>query len=231
MVSVNQTLTQPAGRDAPMYVSTEIVIFTIREARLQVVLRRRRRDPLKGGGTWALPGGAVGVDEDVDLAATRTLTQQTGLKDVYLEQLYTFGCPDRHPERRLITVAYYALAPVERTVDAQRHKDELVWFPCGALPELYLDHGAIIDVARGRLKAKLDYSTIAFQFMPKRFTLSELQHVYETILGETLDKRNFRKRVLSIGTLEQTGNMRRDGCHRPARLYRLKTPGKVQFIK
>ena len=212
-----------------MDVSTEIVIFTIRD-RLQVFLRRRT-DPLSGERTWALPGGAVGAGEDVDVAATRTLTEQTGLKAVYLEQLYTFGCPDRHPLRRLITVAYYALTPAERAVEAGRDDDELAWFPCDALPELYLDHDTIVDVARERLIAKLDYSTIAFQFMPKHFTLSELQQVYETILGESLDKRNFRKRVLSIGNLEQTGKMRRNGSHRPARLYRLRVPGEVQFIK
>lgn len=195
------------------------------------VLLRRWRAARAAHAVWALPGGGVGASEDLDLAATRTLTEQTGLSGIYLEQLYTFGCPDRHPQTRVISVAYYALAPMETAVVAAQYAAELAWFACDELPELYLDHAAIIDVARGRLKAKLDYSTIAFQLMPAQFTLSELQHVYETILGETLDKRNFRKRVLSTGSLEQTGKMRRDGCHRPARLYRLTAPGQVQFIK
>ncbi len=213
---------------APIRVAAGLVIFTIRDALLQVLLRRQRAPGIV---PWSLPGGAVDVREDLDGSASRILTDQTGLIDVYLEQLYTFACPSREPCECVITVAYYALTPTERADRATAEGQGLTWFPLHHLPQTCADDAKIIDVARQRLIAKLDYSTIAFQFMPQHFTLSELQRVYETILGESLDKRNFRKRVLSLGSLEATEKMRRNGSHRPARLYRLKAPGEVQFIK
>lgn len=211
-------------------VSTDIVIFTIQEEQLKVLLIRRLSEPFKNG--WALPGGFVEIDEDLEQAALRELREETGITGVYLEQLYTFGKPDRDPRERVITVAYYSLVPIDRlSVGAASDARELGWFNIDQLPELAFDHRKIISKAKQRLTAKLDYSTIALQFMPSKFTLSELQKVYEIIHGEALDKRNFRKRVMAYGCMEDTGDVSRNGSHRPARLYTLKTPGQVEFVK
>lgn len=206
-------------------VSTDIVLFSIRDERLEVLLVREYPD-----GPWALPGGRARLDEGLDASALRHLEARTGVRGVWLEQLYTFGRPDRDPAQRVIAVAYYALVPIGRLAvgpaDAQRD-----WFPVRALPALALDHATIVARAHERLVAKLDYSTIALQFMPARFTLPALQAVHESILGEALDKRNFRKRVLALACIEDTGELSREGPHRPARLYRVARPGAVEFIK
>ena len=206
-------------------ISTDVVLFSIRHDRLEVLLVA-----LDNGG-WRLPGGGMAADEDPDSSALHHLEQQTGVKGVYLEQLYTFGRPERHPTQRLVSVAYYALAPDEQLRLCERRAVGLDWFAITQLPSLVLDHATIIALAHKRLAAKLAYTTIALQFMPERFTLSTLQSVYETILGAALDKRNFRKRVMAMGCLETTGELDRNGNHRPARLYRTRTPGKVEFIK
>ena len=154
------------------------------------------------------------------------------MRDVYLEQLYTFGEPDRDPRERVITVAWYALVPSDE-IDIQAGSDAegVSWFGMQELPELAFDHTAILEMAYERLVAKLDYSTIAFQYMPRNFTLSELQHVYEVILQEPVDKRNFRKRMLGLDLIVDTGKDRRDGAHRPARLYRVRHPKRIDYIK
>mgnify|MGYP001352859408 CR=1 FL=1 len=210
-------------------VSTDVVIFTMREERLSVLLVKRSREPFKG--FWALPGGLIGEGEALDEAAHRMLAEKTGIEGVYLEQLYTFGIPQRDPRGRVVSVAYYALLPYCRLRMTER-AGNLAWHELGALPEtLAFDHGEIVAMAKKRLCAKLEYSTIAFQLMPEKFTLSELQAVYEEILGERLDKRNFRKRVQNLGCLEETGEQFRAGKHRPAKLYRIKAPGRVDIIK
>lgn len=209
--------------------STDIVIFTILEDALQVLLRRlnRQDDP---SSPWALPGGYVRAGESLDDCAQRALREQTGLGDVYLEQLYTFGQPDRHPVARVVSVAYYALVSGDRLADAGPawHGG---WHAADKLPALYLDHDRIVAAARGRLEAKLEYSTIAFQLMPEAFTLSELQHVYETICGKPVDKRNFRKRVLAMEHVKATERTRRNGSHRPARLYRYTAREAIHYLK
>ena len=211
-------------------VTTDVVLFTIHDGRLQVLLIRRANEPHKG--CWGLPGGFVEIDEDLEACALRELREETGVSGIYLEQLYTFGKPDRDPRERVITVAYYALAPRESlAVRAGSDAGAADWFAVGELPDLAFDHRQIVKLAQRRLASKLHYSTIAMQFMPETFTLGELQRVYEAILGEALDKRNFRKRMLGYGCLVDTGATRRDGRHRPARLYSLKFPGKVQIIK
>ena len=211
-------------------VSTDVVIFTIQDEQLKVLLIRRLSEPFKDG--WALPGGFVEIDEDLEQAALRELQEETGITGVYLEQLYTFGQPDRDPRERVITISYYSLVPIDRlTVGAASDARELGWFDIAELPELAFDHQQIISKAEQRLTAKLDYSTIALQFMPSKFTFSELQKVYEIIHGGPLDKRNFRKRVLAYDCMKDTGEVRRNGNHRPARLYTLKSPGQVEFVK
>jgi len=211
-------------------VSVDIVIFTIRDARLKLLLIRRAGEPYRG--KWALPGGFIHLDEDLDASARRELEEETGVSGVYLEQLYTFGAPQRDPRERVITVAYYALIPSDRLqLRAATDAEAVGWFGMDELPALAFDHTDIIAMAHERLVAKLDYSTIAFQFMGGDFTLSELQSVYEMILREALDKRNFRKWALALEQIEETGRERRDGAHRPAKLYRLKEPGTVAIIK
>jgi len=211
-------------------VTVDIVIFTIRDARLKLLLIRRAGEPYRG--KWALPGGFIHLDEDLDASARRELEEETGVSGVYLEQLYTFGAPQRDPRERVITVAYYALIPSDRLqLRAATDAEAVGWFGMDELPALAFDHTDIIAMAHERLVAKLDYSTIAFQFMGGDFTLSELQSVYEMILREALDKRNFRKWALALEQIEETGRERRDGAHRPAKLYRLKEPGTVAIIK
>ena len=211
-------------------VTTDVVIFTIRDRGLELLLVQRASDPFRDH--WALPGGFIEIDEDLEQAARRELEEETGVRGVYLEQLYTFGRPDRDPRERVISIAYYALIPSDKlelrpATDAKA----VAWFALADLPPLAFDHNEIVRLAHQRLKAKLDYSTIAFQFMPERFTLSELQEVYEIILGEEMDKRNFRKWVLALDRIEETDKARRNGAHRPAKLYRVKQPGAVEIIK
>ena len=210
-------------------VTTDIVLFTIRDEGLKLLLIKRGLEPFKGA--WALPGGFVEPDEALDACARRELQEETGIADVFLEQLYTFGRPNRDPRERVITVAYYALIPSNRlALRAASDAEGVGWFDAEALPPLAFDHDEIVAVALERLRAKLDYSTIAFQFLPATFTLSDLQRVYEIILGEAIDKRNFRKWVLALDQIEETGDLRQ-GSHRPAKLYRMRDPGSVEIIK
>lgn len=211
-------------------VTTDVVLFTIREERLQLVLVRRRNPPFAG--QWALPGGFLDLEEDLAACALRELKEETGITDVYLEQLYTFGRPDRDPRERVISVAYYGLAPADRLqLKPSSDATEAAWFPYGALPPLAFDHREIVEKAHERLGAKLGYSTIAFQFLPAEFTLGELQEVYEIIRSERLDKRNFRKWILTRNLIEETGATRRNGSRRPAKLFRTRHPGRVEIIR
>jgi len=212
-------------------VTTDVVVFTIRDQRLHLLLIQRANPPFRG--QWALPGGFLDIDEDIDTCAARELAEETGLNDLFLEQLYTFGEPGRDPRERVISVAYYALASSERIPEPVASSDAtaVAWFPLEELPQTAFDHDAIIGKAHERLVAKLDYSSIALQFMPEQFTLSELQAVYETLRGSKLDKRNFRKRILSLDIIEETGAQKRNGNHRPARAYRARRPNRVEIIK
>ncbi|MCZ7644945.1 MAG: NUDIX hydrolase [Planctomycetota bacterium] len=202
-------------------VTVDLVIFTIRDGRLQILLIRRGEAPFKG--RWALPGGFVREDEDLEAAALRELDEETGVRDVYLEQLFTFGEPQRDPRGRVITVSYFALIASDRQVlRAQTDAAEVQWFPADEPPALAFDHRKILDYALERLRNKLEYTTVGFQLLPRKFTLTELQQVYETILGRELDKRNFRRKVELLGILEETDEKKMEGVHRPARLYRFK---------
>lgn len=220
----------PASHLVHTAVTTDIVVFTLRQQKLQLLLIRRGGEPYRGA--WALPGGFLESGEDLEGCAKRELHEETGISGVYLEQLYTFGNPQRDPRGRVISVAYYALAPSDRLhLEASSDAVEAAWHPLDALPELAFDHQEIISTAHQRLVAKLNYSTIAFQFMPDSFTLSELQCVYETLRNEPLDKRNFRKSMLASGQIEATGDKRRNGNHRPARVYRITNPDRVEIIR
>lgn len=197
-------------------VAVDLVIFTVREGALQVLLIERGVPPFKG--QWALPGGFVLERETLEAAARRELAEETGLRDVYLEQLYTFGDPDRDPRGRTIAVAYFALtppAPLRASTDAAN----AAWFPAARPPKLAFDHATILRTGLERLRAKVGYTTVGFELLPEQFTLPELQGLYETILERPLDKRNFRKKILSLGLLKSEGRKRAAGAHRPAQLY------------
>lgn len=198
--------------------TVDCVVFGFDGAGLQVLLIKRGIEPFHGA--WALPGGFVRMDEDLECAARRELEEETSLRDVFLEQLYTFGTPDRDPRGRVVSVAWYALVrPDQHPAKGDSDASEAAWFLVDALPDLAFDHESILAVALERLRGKIRYQPVGFELLPKRFTLSQLQALYEAILGRSIDKRNFRKKLLAFDFLipleEFTG-----GAHRPARLHR-----------
>lgn len=199
-------------------VTVDVVIFSLVDDDLRVLLVQRKRDPYAG--MWAIPGGFVRLDESLEEAAARKLAEETGVTDVYTEQLFTFGDPARDPRMRVITVSYFALVPY----DAIEHKPGLHeeatgWFPLKELPTLAFDHQHIVQYALERLRYKLEYTAVGFRLLPDEFTLSELQKAYEIVLDEELDKRNFRRKILAAGIIEETGRMHTQGEGRPAKLY------------
>ncbi|MDD5468271.1 MAG: NUDIX domain-containing protein [Anaerolineales bacterium] len=209
--------------------TVDVVIFTLKSSRLQVLLIQRARQPFAGD--WALPGGFVSMEEPLEEAAMRELLEETGIREAYLEQLYTYGDPDRDPRGRVVSVAYYALIPSDAQVRSQGGSDasQARWFPIDELPKLAFDHNDIIAYGLRRLRYKLEYSAVGFQLLPEDFTLGELQRTYEIILGEKLDKRNFRRRILQAGIIEPTPRFK-SGEGRPARLYRYR-PDAVAEVK
>ena len=200
--------------------TVDCVIFGLDEDELKVLLIKRGGTPFEG--RWALPGGFVHVDEPLEAAARRELEEETGVRRVFLEQLYTFGeRVDRDPRERVITVAYYALVKLnDHRVRAATDASEAAWFALTDLPSLAFDHGHIVEVAFERLQGKVRYQPLGFELLPKKFTLSQLQKMYELILERPLDKRNFRKKILSMELLDELDEVEQDVAHRAARLYR-----------
>jgi 8-oxo-dGTP diphosphatase len=189
------------------------------DTELKVLLIQRALAPFKG--TWALPGGFVRIDETLEEAARRELEEETGLRKVFLEQLYTFGVVDRDPRERVVSVAYYALVNLsDHNVQAATDASDAGWFGVHDVPSLAFDHSDILQMALDRLRGKLRYQPIGFELLPKKFTLSQLQHLYELVLERELDKRNFRKRVLGMDLLVETDEVQQDVAHRAARLFR-----------
>lgn len=199
-------------------VTVDVVMFTIRDERLQVLLVRRGIPPFAG--QWAIPGGFVLEGESLDAAAARELQEETGVRDVYLEQLYTFGDPGRDPRGRVVTVAYFALIRSDQELAAGTDAAEARWWPADAPPPLAFDHDRILAYAIERLRNKLEYTTVGFQLLPERFTLGALQAAYEAVLGRPLDKRNFRRKLELLDILVPLAEHRSAGRARPARLYR-----------
>jgi 8-oxo-dGTP diphosphatase len=199
--------------------TVDCVIFGFDEGALKVLLIRRGLEPFKG--RWALPGGFVRVDEELDEAARRELEEEAGVKNVYLEQLYTFGSVKRDPRERVVSVAYYALVrQAGMQPRASTDADEALWFEWAKIPPLAFDHARIIDAAIQRLRGKLRYEPIGFELLPPKFTLSQLQHLYEAVLGVELDKRNFRKKIHSFDLLVPLNETFSAGRQRPAQLFR-----------
>jgi len=201
-------------------VTTDIIIFTIKDNDLQVLLVKRAIEPFKN--KWAIPGGFAQIDESLEQAAKRELEEETGVKDVYLEQLYTFGDVKRDPRGRVITVAYMALINSDKIkLKATTDVSDAQWFSVSKIPQLAFDHQKILNYAIKRLKWKFEYTTVAFSLLPEKFTLTQIQKIYEIVFSKELDKRNFRKKILSLDILNSE-EIQQDVSHRPPQLYSLK---------
>ena len=199
--------------------TVDCVVFGVDEEDLKVMLIQRDLPPFEG--KWALPGGFVHVDETLDEAARRELEEETALHKVFLEQLFTFGEVHRDPRERVVSVAYYALVKLsDHRVHAATDARDAAWFGVHDVPSLAFDHPDILQMALERLRGKLRYQPVGFELLPKKFTLSQLQHLYELVLERDLDKRNFRKRVLAMDLLIETDEVEQDVAHRAARLFR-----------
>jgi len=200
-------------------VTVDCVVFGLDDGDLKVLLIERDQPPFKG--SWALPGGFVEMDEGLEQAARRELQEETGLSDIFLEQLYTFGDCGRDPRGRVISVAFYALVNLcGRTLAASSDARRAAWFALSDLPSLAFDHERILATALDRLKGKVRYQPIGFELLPVKFTLTQLQRLYERVLERELDKRNFRKKILSMGIVIELNEIQQDVAHRAARLYR-----------
>lgn len=202
-------------------VTVDIILFTFHAGELKVLLIERNHEPFAH--KWALPGGFVDMDEDLPDAAMRELAEETNITDVYLEQLFTFGEPNRDPRTRVITIAYFALLSADQVerqqLRASSDASDARWWNIYAMPELAFDHERILQYALQRLRWKLEWTALGFLLLPEEFTLTELQKVYETVLNEKLDKRNFRRKILGSDLIEESGNVSK-GDHRPAKQYR-----------
>jgi 8-oxo-dGTP diphosphatase len=200
-------------------VTVDCVVFGLDEQDLKVLLIQRAAEPFAG--CWALPGGFVEVDESLDDAARRELREETGVEKLFLEQLYTFGAVDRDPRERVISVAYYSLVKLsDHRVQAATDARDAAWFALDDLPKLAFDHQQIVQAAHARVRGKVRYQPIGFELLPGKFTLRQLQQLYECVLDRPLDKRNFRKKILSMKLLEELDEVEFDVAHRAARLYR-----------
>jgi 8-oxo-dGTP diphosphatase len=199
--------------------TVDCVVFGLDAEDLQVLLVQRGVEPFRG--RWALPGGFVRLHETLEEAARRELEEETGVRQVFLEQLYTFGAVNRDPRERVVSVAYYALAKLsDHRIKAATDARDAAWFAVSDVPPLAFDHDDILAVALERLKSKVRYQPIGFELLPAKFTLGQLQRLYETVLERPLDKRNFRKKILGMDLLVGLDEVEMDVAHRAARLYR-----------
>lgn len=198
--------------------TVDCVVFGLDDDELRLLLVERDGEPFAG--RWALPGGFVHLEETLEESARRELEEETGITKLYLEQLYTFGDLGRDPRERVVTVAYYALVKLsDHQVQAATDARSAAWFSVADLPALAFDHEHIVQAALARLKGKVRYQPIGFELLPRKFTLSQLQTLYEVILERDLDKRNFRKKLLGMDLLIELDEVQRGVAHRAARLY------------
>ena len=201
--------------------TVDCIVFALdqQDQELRILLIRRGEEPFRG--TWALPGGFVLPKESLEEAAKRELEEESGLKNIFLEQLFTFGEPGRDPRERVISVAYYALVNMrDYELHAASDAEDAAWFALQDLPDLAFDHGTMVDCAIKRLRGKIAYKPVGFELLPRKFTLRQLQGLYEGILARKLDKRNFRKKILKMDVLDELDEIEKDVNHRAARLYR-----------
>lgn len=211
-------------------VAVDAVIFGYESKNLSVLLIKRGVEPFKN--SWALPGGLVMDDESLEDAVKRELKEETGVKIDYLEQLYSFGEPNRDPRNRVVSVSYFGLVrPNHFTIKADTDAEAVQWFPINKTPKLAFDHRNILDMAKKRLQAKLQYQPIGFDLLNKEFPFSDLEQLYTTILENDIDRRNFRKKILSFGIVEQTDKISQQGSGRPAKLFRFNTSKYNKLVK
>ncbi len=208
--------------------TVDCIIFGLDKKDLKVLLIRRGIEPYIK--KWALPGGFVNMDEGLEAAALRKLEDETGVKDVFIEQLFTFGSVDRDPRGRIVSIAYFALVNLnEHPVHASADADDAAWFGIDELPELAFDHKEIMETAIKRLRGKVVYQPIGFELLPSKFTLTQLQQLYEIVLGVEINKRNFRTKILKMDILEQL-ERQENVPHRPAYLYQFNEKKYNEFL-
>ncbi len=218
----------PQNPEKPQ-VTTDMVVFTIASHRLQILLIKRGTKPFKG--MWALPGGRVNKGEPLEQTASRELKEETGVKNIFLEQLYTFGRPDRDPRGRVISVAYFALINQQPKLQATTDAVAAKWFFIRKLPKLAFDHQEIVNYALKRLRWKLEYTNIARNLLPANFSLSQLQDVYEIILNKNIDKRNFRRKILSLNLIKPVRQLKKKVPFRPPKLWTFRTDKHIILTK
>ncbi len=212
--------------------TVDCVIFglDLEEESLKVLLIERDLEPFAG--MWAIPGGFVRNGETLEAAATRELREETGITDVFLEQLYTFGDPGRDPRGWVVSVAYYALvSPEKHSLHAATDARQARWFPVTSLPRLAFDHADILGTALERIRGKLTYAPVGFELLPQKFTIKQLQKLYEIVLGMKLDNRNFRKKIFGMDVLRELDEMQKGVPHRAARLYKFDERKYKQMMK
>lgn len=203
-------------------VTTDCVILGFDGEDLKVLLIERGIEPFKN--RWALPGGFIELDEDADTCARRKLVQETGLENIFMEQLYTFSGVNRDPRYRVISIAYYALVKLgDYNAEAGTDTEKVQWFSINDIPELAFDHTQILEMAKERLRGKIKYQPIGFELLPEQFTIPELLNLYQTVLQTKLDDRNFRKKILGYNLLIDTGETQRGARNRAPKLYRFDT--------
>ena len=211
-------MTNYYSEHSKVWVSVDCIIFGFEADKLKLLIGRRQMDP--GRGEWSLYGGFVGNDESLSEAASRVVFQLTGLKKLYLRQVGAYGAIDRDPGERVISVAYCALINVKDYDDKLREKYNLEWVSLPDLPQLYSDHNRMVNDAIGQLRRRINTEPISFNLLPDLFTLTQLQHVYEAVLENEIDKRNFRKRIKQIDFIEKTELIDKLTSKRDAALYR-----------
>lgn len=211
-------MTQFYGEHSKVWLSVDCIVFGFDEGKLKILIGKRKMDP--GRGEWSLYGGFVNADESVDDAASRTLLELTGLKRIYMRQIGAFGNVDRDPGERVVSIAYYALINVNDYDEKLRTSHGAEWMDINEIPQLYSDHNEMVRKARKLMRQKLSHEPVGFRLLPKLFTLTQLQKLYEAVNGEELDKRNFRKRVKDMDFIEKTDLIDKKGSKRGAYLYR-----------
>ena len=211
-------MTQFYGEHSKVWLSVDCIVFGFDEGKLKILIGKRKMDP--GRGEWSLYGGFVNADESVDDAASRTLFELTGLKRIYMRQIGAVGNVDRDPGERVVSIAYYALINVNDYDEKLRTSHGAEWMDINEIPQLYSDHNEMVRKARKLMRQKLSHEPVGFRLLPKLFTLTQLQKLYEAVNGEELDKRNFRKRVKDMDFIEKTDLIDKKGSKRGAYLYR-----------
>ena len=215
------------GKLPEIRVAVDAVVFGYKDRNLNVLLIKRKIAPFKD--CWALPGGLVEEDESLEQAVERELKEETNVTIDYLEQLYTFGKPGRDPRNRVVSIAYFALVkPEHHIIKADTDAKDVAWFPINELPELAFDHIVILNQAKKRLKSKLTYEPIGFDLLANKFLFSDLEKLYTTILEKEIDRRNFRKKILSFNILQELDEKVSEGRGRPANLFQFK---KKEYFK